>query len=261
MSAAANLAGLYVIDSNNQWTSAMPWSPVPIHTRPGSDDPYLALKAPCPQKKKMQDAVKKSKFFEDVVKENGALFKYLSEKTGWDIKDVHKIQTLRSVMYVYGEHNQSFIPEWYKGLNQSIIQYLAGLSVASNSFTAELKQLLAGPLINRILTYFDEVVITKDTPKFLMLSAHDSTVAALLNSMNHFDLYPPEFGATVIWEMYKEQKENRLYVKMFYKKYAGGALETIILDGCDQKCDYRIYRKLLESVNIDKQTWEQKCKL
>lgn len=262
MSAAANLAGMYRVDSKHQWVAGLPWEPVPIHNRPEEEDPFLALAAPCARRNALNEEQKQSQYFRDIAKQNSELFKYLSEKTGWDIDDIHYIETLQSVMYVYSQHNTSYIPDWYTSLNSTHIQYLAGLSFARFTFTPELKKLVAGPLINKLLNYFDQIMENKDkTPKFLMLSAHDSTVAAILNAMENYDNHPPEFAATVIWEMYKNSSgtENGYYIKMYYKKYYWPGLQLLSLDGCGEECDYTTYKKIVGSFRINETDWQTQC--
>lgn len=257
MSAAAHLGGMFRLDEEKEWLSGLPWDPIPIHTEPEEEDNVLAPDPPCPKYDKLFEEQKKSKFYTDLVTENAVLFKYLSEKTGWDIDDVQYIQTLYSTMYIYSEHNENYIPAWYKSLNLTHIQYLAGLSLARHTFTPELKRLVAGPLINLLLSYFDQIAANKDTPKLLMLSAHDGTLAAILNAMEHFDLIPPEFAATVIWEMYKSV--NGYYINMVYKKSYWPGLESFTLKGCDDNCDYSTYRKILGPLSISKSDWKKEC--
>lgn len=257
MSAAAHLAGMYKVDKENEWLKGLPWDPVPIHTVPKELDPFLAIHAPCAKSEKLIEEQKKSKFFKDIVKENADLFKYLSEKTGWrSVNDVHYIRMLHSIMYTYSEYNDTFIPDWYKNLNHTLINYLAGLDYARSTFTPELKKLVAGPLIDLLMNHFEKVVANKVAPKLLMLSAHDKTLVTFLHAVELFDFDQPHFATTIIWEVYRRPEGNGHYIKMIYTQ---NGLRTLVLKECEEKCDFFTYRKILGVSRIGRDEWEEEC--
>ncbi|KAJ8982556.1 hypothetical protein NQ317_005027 [Molorchus minor] len=47
MSASANLAALYAPVDDQIWNEALPWQPIPIHTKPEKEDALLAQQKPC----------------------------------------------------------------------------------------------------------------------------------------------------------------------------------------------------------------------
>lgn len=260
MSAGSALAGMYMVNNEHQWISGLPWEPIPIHTTPEAKDPILAVKSICPKRDKLIEEQLESKYFTDIVKENAALFKYLSEKTGWNMTNVHFVQTLHTIMYIYQEHNETYIPDWYRVLNQTHIEYLAGVSFSRRTRTLELKKFLTGPFLNLLFNYFDQIITRKEgTPKFLMFAAHDIILVALLCVMDHYDFRPPEFAATLIWEMYKNSTSNAHYLKMYYKKYYWPGLELFTLKECEENCLYSTYRKVLGPLSINSATWESDC--
>lgn len=257
MSAALYLDGFYKLAKENQWTPGLFWEPVPIHTRPEEEDPVLSQGAPCPKRDKLIEEQKNSETYEKINKDNAELFELLSSKTGWKIDDIEYIEKLYSIMYIYSNYNEDYIPDWYNSLDQDHIKYLAGVSMARRTSTTELKRLVAGPLLDFLFNYFDQVVANK-APKLLILSAHGDTVASFLNALGYFKLHPPEFTNTVMLEMYK-RNDGTFYVTMTYKSPDFPGLDKFSLDDCDMNCDYKIYKKLLRDVTVGNDTWKKEC--
>lgn len=259
MSAECNLAGIYNLSTSDRWYYNLPWEPVPIHTRPLEDDAVVALEAPCAKYDKLYAEIIISKPFTDLATENDVMFKFLSEKTGWDIQDIDYIRGLYSVFYIYSNYNSSYIPAWAGQVNRTKFTELAGLAWARETYTADLKRLKAGRFFESLFYYFDEVIAGKAVPKFGMVASSIKALSAVLNTMDLFDLHPIEFAATVIWELTTSSNGDN-FVKMYYKKDYLPELQPLKLNGCnDYSCDYKTVKKLLSPFIIDKDTWIKEC--
>lgn len=257
ISAGTFLAGMHILEDEDEWLPGLFWEPIPIHTTPVEKDAVLAQNAPCSRRDKLFEEQKKSEFYTNLTKENAELFEFLSNKTGWKINDIEDVEKVYATMYVHRNYNEKYVPDWYNSLNQTHLKYLAGLSMARKTSTRELKRLVAGPLIEFLFNYYEQIMANNGS-KFLILSAHGHTVAAFLNTVGYFHLNPPEYGVCVMLEMYKRD-DGTFYIAMTYKSYDWPALDPFALKGCHKHCDYKLYRKILGDVAIGGNDWKKEC--
>ncbi|KAJ8982224.1 hypothetical protein NQ317_013526 [Molorchus minor] len=260
MSAAANLAGLYPPTDSETWNKDLRWHPIPIHTVPKGEDQVLYMETECTKFTRLYNAQYNGSFFEDVNKKYADFYKQVSNLTGWDIDDVHFFAQLQSALYVYSNHNSSYLPDWYDSLDKEKMAYLAGLNYVRYTFTQELKRLGAGPFFDYLTGHFDRMVEDAEAgPKILMLSGHESTVAAALNVMGVFDYKAPEFASSVIWELRKTSL-GVFYVNVFYKKNSSMEVpEKLELEACSFDCFYESYKKGLQPISLNMTVWEAEC--
>lgn len=264
MSAACVHAGLFQPPESAELLPAVLrfWDPVPIHSRPEMEDPYLAMLEPCPKWTVDYENLKKNEFYTNLFQKHSELFKFVSNKTGWYIDDLEYFRYLYKVLYIYKEHNPSLIPSWIEHMDKNdikTIESLAGLSFAMETFSPQLKRLSGGPFIYKLFEYLDKFVHTNDPLKMVTFSGHDTTISAVLNTMGCFDNYPPEFSATVLWEVYKNYCGN-YFVRMFYLKSTKPAkLEPLKLRDCSFDCEYSTYRDLLTPYIVGRKAWEMEC--
>ncbi|KAJ8975478.1 hypothetical protein NQ317_019806 [Molorchus minor] len=220
MSAASVLAGLYPPKSSQIWNPNLQWQPIPIHTVPLKYDEVLGMRKKC--KNYME-------FLDD-------------------------IRVLLTVLESYSSYNQSFLPPWAKYLDKNKLIYLA--AVAHERYTLNL-ELLTGPFWFNFFDYFDNAIDeVGGVPKFLMLSAHDTTIVSLVNGMGVYDFLPPVFGATLIWELKKN--DDGMYVKVLYKR-DGPKVDSLIVKGCEIDCNYEKFREIMEPVTVKSSQWEKEC--
>lgn len=260
LSAECNLAGLYKLKSNDEWLRGLPWDPVPIHTMPEGED-AIAMLSTCDKYDKLFEEAKKAEEFQKIAKENAELFKFLSEKTGWNVQDIEYVRGLYQIFYLYSKYNRSYIPAWAGQINATKFTELTGIAWARETYTPELKRLKAGPFFEVLFNYFDQVVAGKNTSKFVMLSSMIKALTAVLNTMDVFDNHPIEFAATIIWELSKNS-QGKDVLNMFYKEYDTPELKPLKLKGCaDYACEYTTVKNLLKYYTVDKETWVKECKL
>lgn len=260
MSAASNLAGLYNLSGNDMWLKNFPWEPVPIHTRTEENDPYLAMSQSCPRHEKLLNDLKEhNEIFQELPKKYRKEYEIVANHTGWNVA-VDNFQGLYSAFYVYAMHNKSFIPAWAYLLNKTNFVYLAGLSFASETFTDDLKTLKAGPFYHNLMQFFDLSITGEQSPKFLMLSAHDGTVVAALQIMGVYDFEPPEFTSTVIWELHMDE-DGSYFMKIYYKKPSREELTELKISECGYPCNYNNFSNIVGKYIVDERTWKKMCKM
>jgi len=72
------------------------------------------------------------------------------------------------------------------------------------TYTEELKRLRMGPLLGEIVSNMKGRVEKKldSRKKLFVYSAHDTTVASLLNTLDVFNMLPPPYASAVFVELY-----------------------------------------------------------
>lgn len=265
MSAACVAAGMFKPIGNEAELPGVleSWDPVPIHSRPRDEDPYLSMLAPCPKWSENYANLKKTEVFNNLFEKHSNLTKFISNKTGWDVDDLEYFRYLQKVLYIYQEHNSYFIPSWIQSTSKGdkeTIEHLAGLSFAMETYTEKLKRLSAGPFCHMLLEFLDNGVRKRNHLKFMILSGHDTTISGVLNTMGCFDNVSPEFSATVLWELYKQVSGNFI-VRIFYLKSTLPVLkiEALKLKGCALDCDYGTFKTLISTYAVNRERWRKEC--
>lgn len=266
MSAEANLAGFYPPKGSMIWNNTLLWQPIPVHVVPRATDNVLRMSKPCPKYEQMARAFSTGSLVSSIIAENQKWFDYCTEKTGMDFTTLTNFQTLHDVLKVEEKQFGFKLPEWTSQVYPTITKNLSGLSFAMPAYNADLARLKIGPLFNFIFTHFEGVLNNRytyqlkdeyvpPTQKFLMLSAHDTTVAYALQAMKNFDNEQPPYASTVIFELRGDRTAP--YLNVLYKK--DEELIKVVLEGCDFDCDYQKFIGLMGNITIDNETWEKEC--
>ncbi|CAH1107431.1 unnamed protein product [Psylliodes chrysocephalus] len=257
MSAASNLAGLYYpTNESTIWKKNLPWDPIPIHTIPYKDIAVIYPENICPKFEELYNSTLYSSYFKNVLQKHEAITTFIEKKTGWNIEELGYFETLYTVFYIYNMHNSSYLPEWADQIDMSELNYLAGLHFSIGTFTTEMQRLKIGPFFNNLHNYFDGI-INGTNPKFLMISAHDETIASVLNSYGVYDYHLPEFAETIIWELYKSANDD-VYLRIYNKKCKD--FKELDVKQCQHQCSYDKYLEMMQSISVDSNQWKTECK-
>ncbi|CAG9814827.1 unnamed protein product [Phaedon cochleariae] len=256
MSAAANLAGLYPPVSNQVWDKNINWQPIPIHTTPEIQDALLAGKKPCPKYEKLQKLLFRSEYFRNISHQNHDLYAYLTRYSGETISNLETTEYLYNTLMIETIYNYT-LPEWATKVFPRKLEPLAFLSFATQTFTPQLARLKTGPLFNHIISFFqNRTTKVSDTPKFLVFSAHDTTIANVLNTMGAFQYHAPPYASSILMEL-RKRNNGRNYVNLLYKN--SSAPKEINLKNCDFNCDLANFISILKPITIDLKEWEVEC--
>lgn len=258
MSAESNLAGFYPPAGKDVWNSDVHWQAIPVHTMPEKQDKVLAAKKTCPVYDYELKKLYKSQEFKAIDKKNSALYKYLTSKAGKSVNSLQSVQNIYSCLHIE-EINNLTLPEWTKEVYPDKLFPLSGLSFAVKAYTPLLARLKSGPLLKEILTHFQNKTMKKIEQNYWVYSAHDTTVANILNTLGVFQTlgyHNPPYTATVLFELRKFADDYR--VQVFYKNTTGEA-KLLDLPGCGTSCTldkmFEVYKEVLP-VN-----WEEECTL
>ncbi|KAL1501596.1 hypothetical protein ABEB36_006893 [Hypothenemus hampei] len=273
MSAASNLAGLYPPLDDQVWNSAVNWQAIPIHTTPEELDVILATEFPCPKHDRLLEELYNSTQFQNWNEELASVFEELSPLTGYEDLSVHSFSGLFSTITIYRGFNWT-LPEW-TDTYWPLIKFWATRKFQWPTYTPDLARLRSGPFFDYLLSYFksvkgnvslpprhvkgprhqDLLLPNSNAPKFLMLSAHDTTLSDRTNALGVYPDAVPEFSSTVIWEV--RNGTQGFYVNMFFKNSTG--FSNLTLPGCEFNCLIDDYVKLVEPICIGVDQWKEEC--
>ncbi|BES92138.1 acid phosphatase [Nesidiocoris tenuis] len=259
MSAEAHLAGMFPITDEEKW-GGIDWQPVPIHTIPKALDKVLAAKFPCKKYNHEKHKFEKSAEHKALMKKYRALGNYLSKHSGKAFTGLEIFENLHSTLMAEKMNNLT-LPSWTKSVFPDKISVPAGFSFATPTWTTEMKRLRGGPLVKEMVGNMNmKIDGTLDPPtrNISMYSAHDTTVAAFLNTINAFNFLPPPFASLVMVEL-RKTAQSQYHVTVLYKNSTDPTVEPHILTvpGCSEACPLKNLEILLKPVIPD--DWDKEC--
>lgn len=258
MSAEANLAGLYPPPPTQTWNKDLKWEPIPIHTIPQKSDALLAMKKPCAKYTMLYKKLFKTEYFRNISHQNHDLYAYLTKNSGELISDISSLQFLHNTLYIETLFNYT-LPPWATKVFPSKLQPWANLAFALDTFTPELTRLKTGPLMNHIIVFFkNHTISAPDTHKFLMLSAHDTTIADVLNTLGAFQYHCPPYTSTIIFEL-RTRLNGQMYINALYKN--SSVPRPIKVRNCDVDCDFEDFVENLKPFAMTLDQWEIECRI
>lgn len=254
MSAESNLAGLYPPRGSRTFQPGLKWQPIPVHTVPEHLDHLLAMKKPCPRYDTEFIKAKNLPEIRALEKEYQALFRYLSVQTGSEVKTIENAEYIHSTLFIE-ELNNFTLPEWTKTVYPEPLKTLAQWSFALPAYTPMLRRLKGGPLIKEWIDHFQKKRSGKLDPdrKMYIYSAHDTTVANILNTLGVFHPHCPPYAATVLAELH--QIKDVYYVGIVYKNSSD--VQRLAIPGCSELCELDKFIALTKPMIPD--NWEKEC--
>lgn len=253
MSAEANLAGLYPPEGNQIWNENLKWQPIPVHSNehklifPERDD--------CPKYKKEFKKVKKNDYFKNINKKYTDLLDAISKYSGTTYDDIKGVREVRDNIYVYESYNKSYIPSWASKLDRKTLDYVTGIYFERRTYTDNLKKFLTGPFFQKLTIIFDEAISDKTPRKLYMVSSHESALVPVLDALQAYDFFPPDFAATIIFELRKIGTEH--FVQIYYKQFTG--IKLLSVAECGSSCDYHKFKKFVGKYAMTYEEWQKEC--
>uniref|UniRef100_A0A034VI38 acid phosphatase n=1 Tax=Bactrocera dorsalis TaxID=27457 RepID=A0A034VI38_BACDO len=258
-SALSNLAGLYPPIGAEIWNKDIAWQPIPVHSKPEREDKELAGKVPCAAYDYARSALLNSITFQQLNQRYQYLFDYLTKYSGRKVDTLEAIQRMNNTFYIETLYNRT-LPEWTKKVYPSAdMTYIADFAFSINTYTRRMARLKAGPLIKEMLQRFGEKArgSLKPDRSVWIYSAHDTTVANVLNTLKLYDMKSPGYTACLLFEL-RIDEQNQPFVSIFYKNNSAEPTLLSIPD-CGVSCPlakmHTIYNDILP---VD---WEKECRL
>lgn len=261
MSAEVNLAGLYPPEGIQVWDPDLKWQPVPIHTIPENEDPVLATKKPCPKYDLLLKKLQNTEQFKNINHQLHDLYAYLTRYSGTTISSVEDVEFLYNTLFIETIYNYT-LPNWTKPIFPEKLKPWAAFSFAVDCYTKDLARLKMGPLLNQIQEHFFNKTSTIKhrktlTPKFWVYSAHDITIANILQSLGAFEYHSPPYTSTIVFELRSNSQGQ--FVNLYYKNTS--VAREIVLEGCKFDCPLNEFVSLLKPITLNVKQWEKECKM
>ncbi|XP_039291952.1 prostatic acid phosphatase-like [Nilaparvata lugens] len=260
MSAASVLAGLYPPTTGHKWNDRIDWQPIPIHTIPVEMDEVLAMKKPCPRYKAEFDKMLKSPPVTAEFAKYSKSIDYLTHFSGEKVKTWFQLQDLYDTMFIE-ELNNYTLPNWTSEVYPTPLKSAAAFTFRLDTFTEKLTRLKTGPLMNAMINHFriylqgnNKNHDDKNSRKVWLLSAHDETVANVLDTLKVFETHNPPYTACVLIEL--REKNNDYFVTVTYRNSSSEAT-LLTIPGCATLCPFNQFVQILKP--LIPSDWESEC--
>lgn len=154
------------------------------------------------------------------------------------------IKTPDDIQSLYGtlKAEQEFglrLPQWTRKYFPDKLTNLTDLSYIYNIYTDELKQLKAGPFIQKLITEFENKRDGTLKPKDLKISlytGHDSSVVNILSGLNVWEKQFPTYGIMGLFELVRDKKSQEMGVQLYLRNSATSGAIPLTIPGCDHFC-------------------------
>lgn len=259
MSAEANLAGLYPPAGQQVFTADLKWQPIPVHTVPQSEERLLSFPLEdCPRYEKLMNETEHTEEFINVTTTYQDIIELVNNKTGLN-QTVETVWSVYDTLFCESRHNMT-APDWVtpdvmeklRVLKDFAFQVMFGFHKQQ-----EKSRLQGGMLLGEIVKNLSKMAVPdpKQRLKMMMLSAHDTTVAALQSSLNVFNGKQPPYASCQMFELYRDDNGS-VSVSLAYRNDSGVEAFRLQLPGCSLDCpleDFVRITKLSISEDRDKE--------
>ncbi|XP_069568966.1 lysosomal acid phosphatase [Brachyistius frenatus] len=263
MSAEANLAGLYPPRGRQVFTDNLIWQPIPVHTVPQSEERLLSFPLPdCPRFKQLINETEQSEEYINITKTYQGTIDLVRNKTGLNRTNVESVWSVYDTLFCESKHNFS-APDWLTPAvmgNLRVLKDFAFKMMFGIHNQQEKSRLQGGLLLGEIVKNLSMRAVPDPnlTLKLMMLSAHDTTVAALQASLDTFNGIQPPYASCHMIELYRED-DGSATVSMFYRNDSKVAPYPLHLPGCALNCSLEEFVRLTKPWIADDR--EKECQL
>eukprot|EP01104_Vermistella_antarctica_P014003 TRINITY_DN4334_c0_g1_i3.p1 TRINITY_DN4334_c0_g1~~TRINITY_DN4334_c0_g1_i3.p1 ORF type:complete len:504 (+),score=65.46 TRINITY_DN4334_c0_g1_i3:66-1577(+) len=186
--------------------------PIPIHTVNGDEDSLLSGYHDCPRYSVLQSEAESSEAFKKVAKEHEDMFQTMNEAFGVTNVTIDTFNHFQDPIICMHHHNMT-LPDAITEDVYERIKELEDFRVSQFYNTGEIGLLAGGNMVLKIRDYFAKAINGTTDLRFVLLSAHDSTVNSLRGALGvHIEENPP-YTSHVLFELWKA-KNGELKVRM-----------------------------------------------
>ncbi|CAO2633765.1 Prostatic acid phosphatase [Lemmus lemmus] len=260
MSAMTNLAALFPPEGISIWNPSLPWQPIPVHTVSLSEDRLLYLPfRDCPRFQELKSETLQSEEFQKRLRPYKSFIETLPSLSGFPGQDLFGIWSkVYDPLYCEGVHNFT-LPSWATEDAMTKLRELSELSLLSLYGIHKQKEksrLQGGVLVSEILKNMKTATQSQKYRKFVMYSAHDTTVSGLQMALDVYNGILPPYASCHIMELYQEEGGQH-FVEMYYRNETQHELYPLTLPGCTHSCPLEKFAELLDPVIPE--DWSTEC--
>ncbi|XP_074483486.1 lysosomal acid phosphatase [Sebastes fasciatus] len=240
MSAEANLAGLYPPAGQQVFTKTLQWQPIPVHTVPPSEERLLSFPLrDCPRYEQLMNETEHTKIFINYTTTYKDVIELVRKKTGLNKTTVESVWSVYDTLFCESCHNLT-APEWVTSDVMKKLQDLKdfGFQVLFGVHEQrEKSRLQGGMLLGEIVKNLSKMAIPdpKQKLKLMMLSAHDTTIAALQTSLDVFSGRQPPYASCQIFELHRDDNGS-VSVSLFFRNDSTVEPFPQQIPGCSLDC-------------------------
>jgi lysosomal acid phosphatase len=243
MSAEAVLSGLYPIG-----TGPLPngYQPIPIHTIQKDQDSLLV---PDYDKQRREDLLARyvytNKDWQAKNTEFQSKFKQWSDISGFSINNLRDLIVLGDNLQIR-KFNNVPLPATIGTDEANTIISLAEWAIVNSYKPYEIGVIISHELLSTIKNYFDQASLQKTPLKYVLFSAHDSTILGVMSALQvPVDKWPP-YATDLKFTLFKD--EDNYKVKIFYNN------KPIKLPACGgTSCSLTQFTDLVKKIEIQAQ--------
>ncbi len=234
MSASSLLLGLYPLGTGPALADSTPalpshFQPIPIHTIPAGIDSIFSIDM---GSSKVSALLEKYVYSSAEWKEKSSQlqpnFKRWSQITGFPINNLQDLGKVGDTLTTYLAHNIG-LP---KGLSVEEAQLIIkqGQWVYTTVFKpTQIGETLGNRPLNKIINYIQQAAEKKSNTKFILVSAHDSTLLAIMSALHTPLNTPPPYASDLNFSLYQDNV-GTYFITATYND------QPVHISGCSSKC-------------------------
>ncbi|XP_030746229.1 testicular acid phosphatase homolog [Sitophilus oryzae] len=251
MSGQLVASGLFPPKDVEIWNPSLLWQPIPMHYLPRNIDNLIVMRTSCAKYDQEFIDVHSSAKVEQYNKEYSNLYKYLTEHTGMEINNIEAVESLYNTLDIQQLNNLT-LPDWVNSSLLAEMKIIGAQNLAIYSETEYMKKMKGGFFLTTVLSLMKRSLNGSLVPSINLYSAHDLTLVHIMRALNLVDILKPDFGATLIIELYENAS-----LKIFYLTDWNGTPQEQVLKECNNPCTIEKFSEAFKAVLPT--NWTEEC--